>query len=164
MNVSVLKLNQNYEPLEIINWKEALKLVFLEKAEAIKIYDIKIHTPNQEFNVPAIIRLFKQFKKPRKKIRFNKRNVFIRDNYMCQYCGLEDDKLTIDHIVPKVKGGRTEWTNVVACCVDCNRKKRDKSLKEVGMKLRKKPIEPDWMPLSIPNNIPDMWKDYYFFK
>lgn len=164
MNISVLKLNQNYEPVEIINWKDAIKLIFLNKAEAVKEYEYRIHSPNLSLNIPAVIRLFKQFKRPRKKIRFNKRNVFIRDHYSCQYCGLEVEKLTIDHILPRSRNGKTEWKNTVTCCVSCNKKKKNRTPIEAGMTLQKIPIEPDWMPLSIPNNMPDIWKDFYYFK
>jgi len=164
----VLKINQSYEPIDIISWKNAIRLIFLEKVEVIKEYDRFIKTPNSLYKLPAVVRLFGSFKRPRKRIRFNRRNIIRRDRNCCQYCGnvFPPTKLTLDHVIPRALGGKTEWENIVCACSICNAKKSNKLLHDVGMKLKKKPVKPDWMPseiLSLYNKkIPNEWRDFCY--
>jgi 5-methylcytosine-specific restriction endonuclease McrA len=165
----VLKLNQSYEPIGIINWQEAIKLIFLGKAEVVKEYDKKLHSAKNVFNMPAVVRLYNSFRRPKQRIKFNRKNVIMRDKRRCQYCGrkFESSELTYDHVIPRSRGGKTEFENIVTCCIPCNAKKGDKLLHEIGFKLHKKPVKPDWIPIfSITlsgNNIPEIWRDFCYF-
>lgn len=165
----VLKLNQSYEPLEIIDWKEAIKLTFLGKAEVIREYDDKVlRTSKMVFNMPSVIRLNNKFERPRRRINYNKKNIWIRDRYRCQYCSekFSDKDLTLDHVVPRAQGGKTCFENIVACCKECNDKKKNRTPVQANMKLKRIPIKPDWMPGSLvslsPDSIPESWKDFCF--
>jgi 5-methylcytosine-specific restriction endonuclease McrA len=166
MDCRVLKLSQAYEPIEIITWRKAFKLIALGKAEVIKEYDKTIRTFQSSFKFPAVIRLVKSFQRPKGYVRFNKRNVFIRDRMSCLYCGAEGtmDSLTLDHIIPRSKGGKTSWINCVACCKTCNIKKGNKTPQEAGMTLKKQPTAPDWLPLFFYqlflNETPEQWIDF----
>lgn len=162
IKLKVLKLGQSYLPLSIIDMKKAIKLVYLGKAEVIKEYNKFIKTPNNQFKIPAVIRLYNIFHRSKKLINFNRRNVYIRDRFVCQYCGNKFDEkdLTLDHIIPKSKGGLTTWENCVACCVNCNIKKKNKTLNEANMKLLELPIRPDWLPNISFKEIPEEWKDF----
>lgn len=135
------------------------------KAEIVEEYDKTIRSPSLTLRVPAIIRLIQTFRRHTSSIRFSKRNVFARDRMMCQYCGVKDklQNLTFDHIIPKSKGGKTNWYNCITCCKDCNIKKGDKSLEDCGLKLLSKPFKPSWVPsflIHLNKNSPHSWKDY----
>ena len=166
--ISVLKLNQSYEPIEVISWKDAIRLIFLEKAEIVNEYDKYVKTPQSLFKLPAVIRLNNAFSRPRKRIKFNRRNIIRRDKSCCQYCGeyFPATKLTLDHVIPRSKGGKTDWGNIVSSCSACNLKKGSKTLIESGMRLRNKPITPDWMPIELVSlfekSIPEEWKDFCY--
>jgi len=166
----VLKLNQSYEPIEIINWRRAIKLIVKEKAEIIKEYEGKYLTSGRNaFRMPAVIRLNNDFRRPRKRIKFNRRNIIARDRYRCQYCGKKftASELTLDHVIPRAQGGTTCWENIVACCSSCNDRKRDRTPSEANMKLKKYPSRPDWMPIAVMslsrNQIPEAWKDFCYW-
>ena len=167
---SVLKINQSYEPIEIINWEEAIRLIFLEKAEIVREYEDKfLHTTNQTFKMPAVIRLTNSFNRPRKRIKYNPKNIRARDRFQCQYCSkrFPSNELTLDHVIPRSQGGKTCWENIVSCCVDCNNKKRNRTPAQANMKLKKYPAKPDWTPIVMmsfsKNTIPPEWRDFCFF-
>lgn len=166
----VLKLNRNFEPVGVVDWKEAIRLIFLEKAEIIEEYEDKyLRAPRQTFRMPAVIRLTNSFNRPRKRIKFNRKNIWARDRFQCQYCGKKfpSSELTLDHVIPRAQGGTTCWENIVACCMDCNDKKRNRTPAQANMKLKKYPARPDWMPVAImslsKNTIPEPWKAYCFW-
>ncbi len=165
-----LLLSQSYEPVSTITWQRAICLTILGKAELIETYDKEIHSVSQTFKTPAVIRLLKTFKKKKTILRFSKQNVFARDRWKCQYCGksFSDSELTYDHVVPKSKGGKTNWENIVTACKKCNMKKADKTVKESGMRPLKMPERPGWVPMyattRIQKNIPNEWKNYYLIK
>ena len=135
----VLLLNASYEPLNICSWKRALVLMLKGKAEKIEHYESMI---NDNIQTPSVIRLRYYVVVPYRELPFSKKNVLQRDNYTCQYCGKQSKSLTIDHIIPKSKGGPNTWENVVAACSKCNSKKADKNLKDTNIKLAKKPQRP----------------------
>ncbi len=164
-----LLLNFTYEPLRIIDWKKAVILLYLGKAEPVSSYDITIRSVSVSMGLPAVIRLLKYVKDGRRVyLRFSRENVYIRDNYTCQYCGrrFPPSKLTYDHVIPKSRGGETNWTNIVTCCEECNRKKGDRTPEEAGMKLIKQPKRPVMLPgMSIKRRtIPPEWKPYLFLE
>ena len=165
----VLLLNRNYEPISVIGWKRAICLFMLEKVEVVKTYDEEITTARIKFNFPAVVRLLNSFKNQQRTISFTKRNVFARDKWICQYCyqGFDPDDLTIDHVIPKSRGGKTEWENIVSCCRKCNVKKGSKTPLEAGMILKKHPVVPSWIPimrfLISRKSIPVEWKEFCYF-
>ncbi len=142
MNSAVLVLNQNYEPLNICNVRRAIVLVFDGKAEVLESEPRAIHSATRTFPTPSVIRMVYLIHKPRPRVKLTRREVFIRDAYTCQYCGRQTGDLTIDHVVPKSRGGGHSWDNLVSACKSCNHRKGGKLLTEVRMALRKLPTEP----------------------
>ena len=165
----VLLLNITYEPLKIINWKRALTLLFMGKAEVIEEYDREIHSVSFTVKLPSVLRLLKLIKRPKSPIKFSRQNIYARDRYTCQYCGIRHpaEELTYDHVLPKSRGGKTAWENIVTCCVDCNRKKGGRTPPEATMRLIRKPERPTWVPalritISI-RRVPESWRDYLYW-
>jgi len=143
--METLILNHDFRPLQTVSWKKAMCLMFKEKVEVLKYSEQKIRTPNNEYPIPIIIRLIKLVRKIYKaSVPATKKNVILRDNYCCQYCNkhISGGKITVDHIIPTSKGGKSTWENMVACCPECNTKKDSKSLHEVNMKLIRVPKQP----------------------
>lgn len=139
----VLVLNQTFEPLHFCNARRALVLVLKGKAEDIECDGHLIHTPSLAFRLPTVIRLMTFIRRPHGGgIAFSKKNVFRRDNYSCQYCGSQGKNLTIDHVVPKSRGGSSNWENVVVACQRCNVKKGNRTLREAQMHLLRMPRKP----------------------
>ena len=135
----VLVLNASYEPLNICNWKRAFILVFKGKAEQVE-HNGKVIYAN--FNIPTVIRLRKYIKIPYKEIPLTRKNLMYRDHFSCQYCGVKTNALTIDHVIPKSRGGSDNWENVVASCQKCNVKKGNRTPKEANMHLLRHPRVP----------------------
>ena len=108
-----------------------------------------VRTVNFEIQIPRVIRLYHYDRVPRKSLRFNRRNLFARDEHRCQYCGkhLPTNKLSFDHVVPRSRGGKTSWENVVCACVDCNTRKGGRTPQEARMKLIRKPTKPRHSPV-----------------
>ena len=142
MRDSVLVLNQNYEPLNVCSVRRALNLVLLGKAELLEAARGRIASASQVFPFPSVIRLFHLIKRPRPRVKLTRKEIFIRDHYTCQYCGLRSSHLTIDHVIPRSRGGLHTWGNVVAACQPCNHRKGGKSLTEARMVLKQQPQEP----------------------
>jgi 5-methylcytosine-specific restriction endonuclease McrA len=139
---AVLVLNQNYEPLNVCNARRAIVLIDLGKAEVLEVDGLVFRSPSREFRVPSVIRLQRLVKRPRPKVRLTRREVFVRDQYTCQYCGISAKDLTVDHVIPRHRGGTHIWTNVVSACQHCNHHKGGRSLEEAQMKLKSEPVEP----------------------
>jgi 5-methylcytosine-specific restriction endonuclease McrA len=142
MRDSVLVLNQNYEPLNVCSVRRALKLVLGGKAELLEAARGHIASATKIFPFPSVIRLYHLIKRPRPRVKLTRKEVFIRDGYTCQYCGLRSSHLTIDHVIPRSRGGLHTWDNVVAACQPCNHRKGGKSLAEARMVLKHQPREP----------------------
>lgn len=140
-NSPVLVLNQSYEPLNICHAKRALALVMSGKAEMLENGMGYICTSTASYVIPSVIKLEYIVRRPRTERKLTRIGIFHRDGYVCQYCG-NSGQLTIDHVVPRVRGGRHTWDNVVACCIPCNRKKADMTLEHSGMKLNRPPAKP----------------------
>ncbi|XP_021738256.1 uncharacterized protein LOC110704752 isoform X1 [Chenopodium quinoa] len=148
-----LVLDISYRPVNVVCWKRAICLEFTEKADVLEYYDQTVNSPNGSFNIPAVLRVphLLQVMK-RKKVRniLSRKNIFYRDDYMCQYCKVTNN-LTIDHVVPIARGGKWEWENLVTACIRCNSKKGHKTLEEANMNLVKAPKAPkDYDILAIP--------------
>jgi len=166
---NVLLLNITYEPLRIINWKKAITMLCLGKVEVIEEYHEEIHSISFTIKLPSVIRLLKMVKRPKSPVKFSRHNIYARDRYRCQYCGnrfpIED--LTYDHVLPRSRGGKTEWENIVTCCIECNRNKGGRVPAETSMKLIRKPKRPTWVPairITIGfREIPQTWRDYLYW-
>ena len=142
MNHPVLVLNANFEPLNVCDTRRALGLIMNGKAEMVANGRGYIHTTRLSYPRPSVIRLEHMVKRPRPRVKLTKREVFRRDNYTCQYCGRQTAHLTIDHVIPRHRGGQHRWDNLVAACPGCNRHKGGRMLVEANMALRHRPAEP----------------------
>ncbi len=142
LNRPVLVLNANYEPLNVCDTKRAIGLLVTGKAELTVNGRGHVHTARMTYPAPSVIRLEKMVKRPRPRVKLSKREVFRRDNYTCQYCGRQTTHLTIDHVIPRHRGGGHHWDNLVTACPPCNRRKGGKTAAEAQMALKHKPAEP----------------------
>ena len=166
LNKKVLLLNQSYQPLMTLGAKRAIILSFTEKVEVLERYKDEVRSINLSIFLPSVIRLKDYVRFNKKKIPLNRRNILKRDHYICQYCNSKGNFMTIDHIIPKHKGGHHSWENLVAACVPCNTKKGNKLLKNINMLLLKKPKAPSFL-FNIQNelsNSQNSWKPYLFMK
>ncbi|HDN80012.1 MAG: HNH endonuclease [Chloroflexi bacterium] len=148
LNGSVLVLNATYEPLNIVSVKRAIILVLKEKAEIIEAAEAKLRSENLSLPLPLVIRLVTYVKVPRYvKFPLTRKTVFARDHYTCQYCGrqLPKSELTLDHVIPRQRGGETTWENVVTACKTCNQRKGSRTPQEAGMRLLSKPTRPRYI-------------------
>ncbi|NND71455.1 MAG: HNH endonuclease [Rhodothermales bacterium] len=164
MNGHVLVLNRDYSALTICSVQRALILVHLEKAELVESRpDRVVHSPSMEFPFPSIVRLNLYVRVPYRRIMLSRKNVLRRDRYKCQYCGRRD-KLTIDHVQPKSRGGRDTWENLVAACVPCNNRKGNRTPDEAKMSLSRKPFRPSHVMFirDYVGSMSDTWKPYLF--
>jgi 5-methylcytosine-specific restriction endonuclease McrA len=118
-----LLLTQGYEPVKIIPWQRAMTLLALDKVDVVEEYDAQVRATSLIIKVPAVVRLRKAFRRHAKPVKFSRVNIYARDGYRCQYCGTKCtiDGLTYDHVMPRSRGGRTTWDNIVSCCYACNR-------------------------------------------
>ncbi|HEC36254.1 MAG TPA: HNH endonuclease, partial [Anaerolineae bacterium] len=142
MNRPVLVVNGNYEPLNVCTTKRAMGLLLSGKATVLENGRGFIRTISAVYERPSVIRLVYVVRRPRPRVRLSKREILRRDGYRCQYCGRKAANLTVDHIVPRYRGGQHRWENLVAACPQCNRRKGGRTLEEARMELLRKPFEP----------------------
>ena len=159
----VLVLNNDYTPLNVTTLKRGVKLVYKGKAEIIySIENNPIVCSYKNFNRPSVIRLKRFIFRPYRKVHLSRSNIFIRDGYKCIYCGSEDN-LTIDHVIPKSRGGNNTWKNMVSCCGRCNVTKDNKTPEEANMNMLHKPYVPTYIEFierSDGGIIDDKWKQF----
>ncbi|MFH0942449.1 MAG: HNH endonuclease [Chloroflexota bacterium] len=162
----VLVLNQNYQPLNICLARRAVVLMTLGKAEMLENGAGFIHTASDLFPVPTVIRLPYFVKRPRIQRKLSRLEIFVRDNFTCQYCGAQTRQLTLDHVSPRYRGGEHTWENVVSACPACNRRKAGRTPAEANMKLSHPPTRPrDGRPFLIPlkyQHYHTLWQKYLF--
>ena len=142
VNFPVLVLNQSYEPLNVCRVRRAVILLDRGKAEMLENGTGFIHSARNTFPVPSVIRLGRMIKRPRPQRKLTRLEIFHRDQYTCQYCGKQTHQLTLDHVIPRYRGGEHVWENVVSACIPCNRRKAGKTPREAGMKLIHRPAPP----------------------
>ncbi len=138
--VQVLVLNASYEPLNVTTWRRALVMMLKGKAESLEEDENRVIRHGT--NLPTVIRLRHFVRVPFRELPLTRRNIFNRDNHSCQYCGYIGEKLSIDHVIPRSRGGIDSWENVITACLDCNVVKGNRTPTEANMHLRKKPIRP----------------------
>ncbi|MFC1847531.1 HNH endonuclease [Chloroflexota bacterium] len=165
INLPVLVLNQSYEPLSICRVRRAVVLLYQSKAEMLENGSGFIHSASSDFPVPSVIRLASMIKRPYHVARkLTRLEVFRRDQYTCQYCGKKIRQLTLDHVIPRYRGGQHTWENVVSACVQCNRHKAGKTPQEARMRLISQPVQPRGDGLfCIPSRYPHTrseWQKY----
>jgi 5-methylcytosine-specific restriction endonuclease McrA len=160
--MKALKLDATYRPVEVIDAIEALVLCIIGKAKAIETYAREISSPSKTFKIPAVIVLKNVVRYRFGGILCNRQNVIWRDQNICQYCAkaFPTEKLTIDHLIPKSRGGGNNWTNLVAACKKCNQKKGCRTPKECGMIPIRNPTKPKTSVLKTTTVISELWKNY----
>lgn len=181
LNKKVLVLNKHWAPIRLISVERAIKTVVRERAEFLDEETFNPHkwddwcmltadattgikTSSGYVKLPYIVILLSYDKIPAHKVRVSRNNVYVRDKGECQYTGkkLKPKEATIDHIVPTSKGGNNDWNNIVLCSPEINRKKGNRMLEDIGLKLRKKPTAPKWSALytGMPQEIPPCWLQF----
>jgi 5-methylcytosine-specific restriction endonuclease McrA len=157
----------SYYPLSLWPWQEAIKAAFLDRVSILAEYDTFVRSPTTRIRIPSVV-VLKEFVKPQKRVAFTRFNLFLRDEFSCQYCGATGD-LTFDHVVPRARGGVTSWENVVAACAPCNLHKGSKSLKQSHMTLRRPPRQPGAEEMRNagrkfpPNHLHESWMDFLYW-
>lgn len=143
MNRVVLVLNTNYAPLSICTAKRAICLQVLEKVEVLDVYDEVAHSPSTTIPLPSVVKLKEFVHYNSIVVALSRKNILTRDDHACQYCGTRHGVLTVDHIIPRERGGMDTWENLVTACAECNLKKGNHTPEEVNMPLLKKPSRPN---------------------
>ncbi|MBN7784058.1 HNH endonuclease [Ponticoccus gilvus] len=157
----------SYYPLSLWPWQDAVKAAFLDRVDIVAEYDEVVRSPSMSIRIPSVV-VLKDFVKPRKRVAFTRFNLFLRDEFRCQYCGAKSE-LTFDHVVPRASGGITSWENVVAACAPCNLRKGSKSLRQAKMSLYKTPRPPSAGELLNmgrrfpPNHLHESWMDFLYW-
>jgi 5-methylcytosine-specific restriction endonuclease McrA len=160
----VLVLNASYEPINVCTVRRAAVLILKQRAEVLEHADWSLHAENLTLPRPVVIRLVTYVKIPRDAHRrkITRRAVFARDRWTCQYCGHERGNLTVDHVIPRSKGGASSWDNIVTCCAPCNRRKGDRLPRQARMEPRRAPRAPSstiFIHVATPS-IPAAWEQY----
>jgi 5-methylcytosine-specific restriction endonuclease McrA len=155
------------DPHKVITWERAVVLVVLGKVDVLEEYDEAIRGPSLELRTPAVVRLKKARRATKHVVRFSRVNVYTRDGFRCQYCGEKREMrdLNYDHVVPRVRGGKTVWENIVTSCYACNDRKGSRTPAEAGMKLLRKPFKPNSLPVTpalrvTRSDMPEVWLPY----
>ena len=159
----------SYFPLSLWSWQDTLKAVFLDRVDVIAEYDTEVKSPNMSMRLPSVVSL-KTYVNHSRKPAFTRFNVFLRDGFSCQYCGDHDrDNLTFDHLIPRSKGGKTTWQNIVTACSPCNLRKGNKMPRDAGMQPFQAPHQPNMFELNEkgrafpPNYLHHTWHDYLYW-
>jgi 5-methylcytosine-specific restriction endonuclease McrA len=171
-NCPALVLNADYRPLSYFplslwSWQDTIKAVFLERVNILAEYERKVHSPSFEMKLPSVVSL-KTYVRPARNPAFTRFNVFLRDRFECQYCGAEED-LTFDHVIPRSRGGRTTWENVVAACAPCTLIKGGRLPQHINMHPRNRPHKPSVTELRNngrafpPNYLHESWADFLYW-
>lgn len=167
---STLILSCYMEPLRVVPWEAAIVELFTNKVEVLAEYEEVIYRNEERgmtMRMPAVARLVKAMPRVKRGVKFSRVNVMTRDSFTCCYCGKSHkmDRLNYDHVVPRAKGGKTVWENIVTSCYSCNDKKGSRTPEQAKMKLLKKPFKPKTLPLSQPGpvfrgHVPEEWKPF----
>ncbi len=159
----------SYFPLSLVSWQEAVKQVFLDRVNILSHYDNMVRSPSFQMKLPSVISL-KCYVKPARQPAFTRFNVFLRDKFLCQYCGAgPSTDMTFDHVIPRCRGGKTTWENVVTACSPCNLRKGGRMPREAGMIPAQTPAPPSVAKLHAngrmfpPNYLHESWHDYLYW-
>ncbi len=162
LSSSVLVLNLNYEPINVCNVRRAVVLLSKGKAELLEDGRGEIRTSRLTMIIPSVIRLVYLVRRPFVRRKLSKKEIFLRDRYVCQYCGLQTKELTLDHVKPRQQDGGNSWENIVSACGPCNRRKAGRTPTEAGMDLMRTPKAPYPSPYYLLHNrtIYDEWQKF----
>ena len=159
----------SYFPLSLWPWQEAIKAVYLGRVNVAAEYEEVVRSEKLTLPLPSVI-VLKNYVVPTKTVPFTRATLFLRDEFTCQYCGYKGKDLTFDHVVPKSRGGKTRWDNVVAACQSCNLRKAAKTTSQAGFKLKKTPTKPSPEVLLNkgkkfpPSDMHKSWSDFLYFE
>ena len=164
LNKAVLVLNTNYSPLMICTARRAICLKYLEKVEILETYNDIVHSPSISLNLPSIIKLRDFVHYNSMNVVMSRKNIMIRDKHTCQYCGSKSSSMTIDHIIPKDRGGIDNWDNLITACQQCNKKKGNLLPEEAKMPLNRQPRKPNRIHYfqQFINHDQIAWRPYLF--
>ncbi len=157
----------SYYPLSLWPWQEVIKAVFLDRVDVISTYEQVVRSPSFEMKLPSVVSL-KSYVPQDRPPAFTRFNLFLRDGFTCQYCG-SPDELTFDHVIPRSRGGRTTWENIVTACAPCNLAKGGRTPREAHMQPRRHPERPSTYALQEngrrfpPNHLHESWLDYLYW-
>jgi len=157
----------SYYPLSLWPWQETIKAVFLGRVEVVSTYETVVHSPTFEMRLPSVVSL-KNYVAQDRPPAFTRFNLFLRDSFACQYCGRGED-LTFDHVIPRSRGGRTTWENIVTACAPCNLSKGGRTPREAGLQPHRMPHRPTMYELQDhgrrfpPNHLHESWLDYLYW-
>ncbi len=157
----------SYYPLSLWPWQETIKAVFLDRVAVLAQYDEVVRSQRETIQIPSVV-VLKDYVQPQKRVAFTRFNLFLRDEFCCQYCGSRGD-LTFDHVLPRSRGGVTSWENVVAACSPCNLRKGNKLLRGSGLSLRRLPRRPSSEDMRNagrrfpPNHLHESWLDFLYW-
>ena len=160
----------SYFPLSLLSWQDAVKAVFLERVHIVSEYEKEIHSPSFRMRLPSVVAL-KEYVNLDRRPAFTRFNVFLRDSFSCQYCGVNErsENLTFDHVLPRCQGGGTSWENIVTACQRCNLDKGGRSPAEARMPLMTWPRCPSVHELNAngqgypPNFLHESWRDFLYW-
>ena len=165
----VLVLNASYEPINICAARRAIVLVLKGLAHPEEISPETLHAARHQFNVPSVIRLLEYRRIPHQNRALSRKNILMRDRHVCQYCGKtgQSASLTLDHVIPRSRGGETAWENLVACCHECNNRKGSRTPEEANMKLARVPrpfsLHTSRHLIRLLGRGEDQWRKYLFY-
>lgn len=162
MAAKVLVLNQDFQAISVCSPERAFVLVLLQKAELVSPRQAKsLRSVGKDFQFPSIIRLFRFVQLPYKKVALSRQNIFKRDSFRCVYCGTRDH-LTLDHVIPRSRGGRESWHNLVTACQRCNTIKGDRTPQEADMQMTQEPFRPSFIMYlrDFNGKVQDEWRPY----
>jgi 5-methylcytosine-specific restriction endonuclease McrA len=157
----------SYYPLSLWTWQDAVKAAYLDRVTIVAEYDQMVRSQRDAIRIPSVV-VLRDFIKPQKRVAFTRFNLFLRDEFSCQYCSAKGD-LTFDHVVPRARGGVTSWENVVAACSPCNLRKAARPLRESGLQLNRKPRRPSPEEMHShgrrfpPNHLHESWLDFLYW-
>lgn len=157
----------SYYPLSLWSWQDSVKAAYLDRVNVVSEYDQVVRSPTVELRLPSVV-VLREYVKPSRASAFTRFNLFLRDEFSCQYCGASSE-LTFDHVVPRSRGGRTSWDNVVAACSACNLRKGARVPSECGLSLKRRPTEPTSEELLNkgrkfpPNYLHESWLDFLYW-
>ena len=166
MSTRTLLLTAWYFPVRILGWQDAVKMKYEGTVDVLAEYDEPIRSPSVTWNMPAVVRLRRNVGGYKKGVKFSRANVYQRDQFTCQYCGQKSrwGELTYDHVVPRSRGGKTNFANIVTACKPCNARKGDLACDDAGMFPRRVPAHPKTLPVATPlvhaGAVPAEWEPY----
>ena len=166
MSTRTLLLTAWYFPIRILHWQDAVKMIYEGTVDVLAEYEEQLCSPSVTWQMPAVVRLRKNVGSHKKGVKFSRMNVYQRDKFTCQYCGnkFRWGELTYDHLVPRCRGGKTNFLNIVTACKPCNARKGNLTCDQAGMFPLNAPVQPKVLPLASPivhhGAVPEEWEPF----